>query len=316
MSALFGSFSRSRAGASADWLGVHAGESSLLGAASLATKGRESRPQIRLMSPAPVPAQSPSLRAWREACPKRVRANVILRSAEYRVLPVEPPEVAPEELREAVRWQMADALDFPAEDAAIDLLTLPSHQANARGRYFLVAAPGEQVTAWVDRCKAADLRLGALDIPEMAMRNLSVLAAGESAHAFLYVGIQSTRMALIWKRELCSFRQLDVSGRQLAAATGEERESLIERLALETQRTADSFSRQFSGVDLDALWLTSVFEPEALADSLSVMVPQRVKLFELGAHVDIESGPASVVDMAQGRDYLLAIGAALRQESG
>ena len=295
------------------WLGVHAGESALLGALALGDRDGSERPRVQLMSPAPVPVQSAALSGWRSRMAQRVRANVVLRSSEYRVLPIDPPALSADELREAARWQVADALDFPVEDAAIDLLALPSLHGGQRSQRFVVAAPNDRVMAWADCCKNAELPLAAVDIPEMAMRNLSVLAAGDTAHAFLYVGIQSTRLALIWRRELCSFRQLDIAGRQLVQADDEAQATLLERLALEFQRTADSFSRQFSGIELETLWLASVVDPPRLADQLGLMVPQRVQVYDIAQRVEISGG--SVLDLAQGRDYLLAIGGALRQES-
>ncbi|MBL8342569.1 MAG: hypothetical protein JNL30_13955 [Rubrivivax sp.] len=268
---------------------------------------------MQLMPPAPVPADSATLRVWRERCRQRVRGTVVLRSSEYRVLPIEPPPLTPDELREAARWQVADALDFPVEDAAIDVLAVPSHAGSQRNHRFVVAAPNDQVLGWLDRCKAAQLPLGAVDIPEMAMRNLSVLVAGDSPHAFLYIGFHSTRLALIWKRELCSFRQLDIPARRFIEGDAEDRNAVLERLALEIQRTADSFSRQFAGLDLEALWLASVSDAQGLADRLALQVPQRVQVFDVAEHVQVEGG--AVIDAAMGRDYLLAIGAALRQET-
>jgi MSHA biogenesis protein MshI len=305
-----------RPGAGA-WLGIYASESALLGAVT--APSRDKRPAVRLLPAFPVPARAEALGRWREALPKRTRANVVLRRNDYRVLPFEPPEMPLEEQREAVRWQIADALDFSAEDAAIDLLTVPSQQggqAQAGGpsrQRFVIAAANETIVRWVGTAKEADLTLGAIDIPEMAMRNLSVLAAGDAPHAFLHVGIRSTRMVIVWRKELCSFRQLELAGQALAGAGPEEIGPFIERLALEVQRSADSFTRQCSGLELETLWLSSIVEPERLADELSLHIAQQVRVFELAQHVDvIDNG--SVLDLALGQDHLLAIGAALRQE--
>lgn len=295
----------------APWLSVHAGESALLGA--LALPGGDTGPRVELMPPAAVPADSAALRAWRQRCGRRVRANVVLRAADYRVLPIEPPPLAPDELREAARWQIADALDFPVEEAAIDLMTVPTHPNSTRKLRFVVAAPSERITSWVGCCKMAALPLAAIDIPEMAMRNLSVLAAGDAPHAFLYVGFRSTRLALIWKRELCSFRQLEIPGRLLAEGGDEERGEVLERLGLEIQRTADSFARQLPGFELETLWLASVVDPAGLADRLALQVPHRVQVFQVAEHVQVVGG--AVVDASRGHDHLLAIGGALRQEA-
>ncbi len=321
---LFESFTRfkSATGASAQppsaWLGVHLGKSGLLGALAVpSTATSAGRPTVQLMEPAPVPAdgvgEATTLRAWRRVAGRRSRANVVLRGDEYRVLSIDTPAVPAEEMREAARWQVAGALDFAAEDAAIDLITVPSNQAHARTQGFVVAAPPEPVQRWVNQCRAADLSLGAIDVPEMAMRNLSVLAAGDSAHAFLLLGLHSTRLALIWQRELVSFRQLDISSRQLQEAPPDAHSALVDRLGLDIQRTVDSFARQLAGVELQSLWLASACAPQAVADALAQLLPMRIQPFELAQFVDVQ-GPVPVLDLARDWDHTLAIGAALRQE--
>lgn len=315
MFSFLASFDRRRRGArrsGSGWVGVHASERALLAAA--AVPGAGARPAVRLLSPQAVPARPSALRGWRNALGQRMRANIVLRMADYRVLPIEPPALPADELREAARWQIADVLDFAAEDAAIDVLELPSHGGARRQQRFVVAAPPDSVARWVAICKEAELPLAAVDIPEMAIRNLSVLAAGDAAHAFLYLGLRSTRLVLIWKRELCSFRQLDFSAPALAALPADEHAAALERLALEIQRTADSFSRQFSGVELEALWLRATAEPERLADALSVLISQRVRPYALEQYVDVLPGEP-VLDVVLGRDHLLAIGGALREEA-
>jgi MSHA biogenesis protein MshI len=300
------------------WLGVHLGQSGLLGALALPRQAKgDGRPAVRLMTPASSSSlgaqESDTLRGWRKSVGRSSRANVLLRSEEYRVLPIDSPAVPLDEMREAARWQVAEALDFDAEDAALDLISVPSNQANARSQHFVVAAPPEPVQRWAALCRSAQLRLGALDIPEMAMRNLSVLAAGDTAHAFLLIGLHSTRLALIWKRELSSFRQLDVSCRVLEDTPPSEQGALYDRLGLDIQRTADSFARQLAGVELQSLWLASAYAPQAVAEALGQLLPLRIQHFDLERYVNV-SGPVPVRDAARGWDHTLAIGAALRQE--
>lgn len=308
--------SLARAGArraAAPWLALHAGEGTMLGA--LAVDLTDRRPAVRLLPPAPVSDRADTLRSWRESIGAPVRGSAVLRSSEYRVLPIEPPDLPDAEQREAARWQIADALDFPVEQASIDLLRVPASGGSYARQRFAVAAPHEHVQRWMQQCRDADLPLHAVDIPEMSMRNLSVLAAGDSAHAFVHVGLRSTRLALLWRRELCSFRQLDVSAQHLAERDDEGRQALIERLALDVQRTVDAFVRQFSGVQLEALWLSSLHELEAVADALALLLAQRVRPFVLDEHVRVE-GPVPALDLARSLDHLLVIGAALRADPG
>ena len=46
----------------------------------------------------------------------------------YSMVQLEAPELEPDELREAMRWRVRDLIDFPVEQAAIDVFHLPESQ--------------------------------------------------------------------------------------------------------------------------------------------------------------------------------------------
>ena len=61
---------------------------------------------------------------------------------------------------------------------------------------------------------------------------------------------------MAWRGELCSFRRFnDLNIAHFAAADLMTRQSLLERLALEMQRTADAFERQFYGTSIERVWV-------------------------------------------------------------
>ncbi len=249
---------------------------------------------------------------WQRAQHPRTSANVLLNSVDYRIVPLEPPPVPCEELREAVRWPLQGLIDIESEDAAIDVMKVPGPAEGIESRQiFAVAARSEVAREWMQRCRAAHVALGAIDIPELAMRNLSVLAAGAQAHAFVHLGLKSTRLILVWQRELCAFRQFDVAAFKLDAADDDTRALLIERLAVEIQRSTDVFSRQFHGADLREVWVSAVREADRVSQQLAQLLPQQVRAFRVEDHVALDSAQP-VVDADRGLDFTFPIGAALR----
>jgi MSHA biogenesis protein MshI len=249
---------------------------------------------------------------WLHRHQPRSRTALLLHSKHYRILPLDAPRVPPEERKAAVRYQAQEVLDFPAEEASIDCIDVPPPvPGQPVSRVFVVAGMKAEVARWMLHYRDAHLELASIDIPELALRNLSALAAGDSAHLYLHLGFHSSRLVIVWRQELCAFRQFDLSGFQLAAATPAEIETLVERLTLDIQRTADAFARQFHGADLSALWVSSVARADALMDALRVMQSLPVQPLRIEDHLDWQ-GPQPVFDFDQGIDRTLAIGAALR----
>jgi MSHA biogenesis protein MshI len=303
-----------RRNAGAPWLGVYAASAErLVAACSLPAKGPRPAVQVAPVFDGKEPAAL--LLQWQRAHARRAQANVLLNSVDYRIVPLDAPQVPPEERREAVRWQLKELIDFSAEDACIDCVSVPGPTLGAQARQvFAVATQAHTVRQWMQRYRDARLTLGAIDIPEMAMRNLSVLAAGPAAHAFVHLGLKSTRLTLAWQHELCSFRQFDVSAQKLDAADADTRALLFERLALEIQRSTDSFSRMFHGADLATVWVSAVRDADEISRRLSDLLPQTMHAFRVEEHVSLSSRDP-VVDPERGLDFTFAIGAAVRHEA-
>jgi MSHA biogenesis protein MshI len=308
---IFDRFRPQRSTDALSWIGVYsATQERMVAAIGHARPG--AKPAVELAPVFDAPDPTLPLLAWQRSLKKPVQATVVLNSVDYRIVPLDIPPVPPEERKSALRWQLKDQVDFDPEGASLDCLLIPGPTATAEPRQlFVVATEARTVQAWADRYRQARLPLAAVDIPELAMRNLSVLAAGTEAHAFVHLGLKSTRLALVWQRELCSFRQFGVSAFKLADADEETRFGLIERMALEIQRSTDAFSRQFHGADLRTVWFSAVREADAVSQQLSLLLPQQVEPFRVEEHVDLAGRP-SVVDADRGLDFTFAIGAALR----
>jgi MSHA biogenesis protein MshI len=303
-----------RRSSDASWLGVYAASAERLVAACALPSGSASRPAVRVAPVFDGADPAALLLQWQRTHARRAQANVLLNSVDYRIVPLDAPHVPQQERRQAVRWQLKELLDFSAEEACIDCVNVPGPTPGAESRQvFAVATQDRTVRAWMQRYRDARLTLGAIDIPEMAMRNLSVLAAGPAAHAFVHLGLKSTRLTLAWQHELCSFRQFDVSALKLDGADATTRTLLLERMALEIQRSTDSFSRFFHGANLATVWVSAVRDADEVSRHLSDLLPQSVQAFRVEEHVTLSSREP-VVDPERGLDFTFAIGAAIRTE--
>jgi MSHA biogenesis protein MshI len=86
------------------------------------------------------------------------------------------------ELREAMRWQLRDLVPVPPEQLAIDVFHSPPRpNANTARQVYVVAAEQSLIDQQAAVVTEAARRLDAIDIPELALRNIMSLVPGEGS---------------------------------------------------------------------------------------------------------------------------------------
>ena len=72
---------------------------------------------------------------------RRHAAHLVLAAGDYRLLPTERPDVPEADLREALRWQIADLVDFDVTDAVLEFCPMgDGENHHGRSMVFAVAA--------------------------------------------------------------------------------------------------------------------------------------------------------------------------------
>jgi MSHA biogenesis protein MshI len=235
----------------------------------------------------------------------RAPLSAVLGTEDYQLVQIEAPDVQPAELRAAVRWRLRDAIDFPVEDATVDLLELPaqSRRANARMLYA-VAARTEAVERIGSSLSRQAPGFDVIDVPELCLRNLAtLLPQDQKGVAFLMMHEQYVQLVLTRKGILYLTRRIELSGRdsELDAST----------LALELQRSLDYCESHFDQAPITELVLAPDSpSTRALAAALRTEVGLNVSALDLSALVEIPDGVTVPSDWLS----LTAVGAALRTD--
>lgn len=245
------------------------------------------------------------------------RCTTLLLAGRYQFLQVEAPDVPPEEVREILRWQIKDQVDFPVDQATLDLVDVPSAPSGAGRRLaYLAIARNDGVAALIRDFHAAGADLAAIDLPEMAQRNLARLCeSGERGLALLSFDDSGGLLTFTAGGELYLARRIEVDLGQLLEAEGERRDTLFDRIGLELQRSLDNFDRQFSYVPATRLILAPNPVAPALRQFLADYLGMAVEVLDLGAVLDISAIPGLDDPLRQARS-LPALGAALRDDGG
>ncbi|UCD69105.1 MAG: agglutinin biogenesis protein MshI [Betaproteobacteria bacterium] len=246
----------------------------------------------------------------------RVPCVTLMPVLDYQLQLMQAPAVPEAELRSAVRWRLKDALEYSPDAATVDVISVPGDpNAPTRGRFvYAVAARNEVIAKRIAMFSEAKLSLKAIDIPEMAQRNIAAMyETPQRALAMLHLTPERGLLTFTAGGELYLVRSIDVGLAQLQNGGGDLRNQLLERVVLEVQRSLDHFDRQFSYLPVSKLVLAPLPEDIGLHGQLSESLSVEIEEVRLESCMDISQLPELAASVMQSQQFL-TIGAALREE--
>jgi MSHA biogenesis protein MshI len=213
-----------------------------------------------------------------------------------------------------MRWSIKGMVDFPVDQATLDVLQVPTEEAGGvRSRFVFVAcSPNELLGARIQTLQRAKIDLEAIDVPETAQRNLSTLyePPGRGV-AMLGFSSEGGLLTFTYRGELQAFRRLDITLDQLMNADVEERQALFDRIVLELQRSLDTFEHQHHYVSLAQVMVMPLPAEIGLAAYLAQNLYVLVEAADLGKVMDLIKVPELREPGRQAQCFHL-LGAALR----
>lgn len=268
-------------------------------------------------APARVLAELVRAEQW-----QKLPTNLVLAPGEFSLQLIEALPVDAAELKAAVRWRVRGLLDYPIDEAVIDVFDLPGQRGGVRMMY-VVAARITTLQRRIEALASAGLDLKVIDIPELAQRNLAALLPedGDGVALVALVGGEA-RITITRAGTLYLARMLHV-GEAVAPLAGVSVGNLaldqtlqpeaagLDALVLEVQRSLDYHDSHFSHAPITRLVLT----PPSVQVSAAVA--------RLSNGLDIRSRVLALAELLPGAEAwpeevlaecLPAIGAALRVE--
>jgi len=279
--------------------------------ASIAADGKQPRLAVCDFMPWPEVGDNDKLLAdavRRHRLGKRA-VSTVMELEDYTVLSVEAPDVPPDELRAAVRWQIKDLIDFHIDDAVIDVFDAPPSGASGRQTMlYVVVSRISRVRERIERLQAAEANLTTIDIPELVLRNVTArLPEDETGVAFVYLTRERGLLVITRQSTLYFARTLEMG----FASFADGDTSQYDRLVLEVQRSLDYYDRYFVQPAVAGLVLAPCEAPlPGLSDYLHDALGLAVRSLDLHEIIACDHE----MDIAAQARCLPAIGAALRQE--
>lgn len=246
---------------------------------------------------------------------QRYRCTTWIDPSAYQMVQVTQPKVDATELRAALRWSIKDSLDFPVEQAMVDVLPIPTDGMPA-GRdplALVVAAKRDKLQERVQAFQAASLKLSVIDVLEAAQRNIAALFE-TPGRGIAMLGLHDNGALLTFSRagELYGLRHIDI--KLDALADPDQRATVFERVGLELQRSLDGFDRQFSQVPLSRLLIAGHPAAESFSNFLKDNLYLPVEVADLSSVLDLGRQADALRDVTQQHAWYVPIGMALREE--
>lgn len=246
----------------------------------------------------------------------RFQCSTVLASGEYQLLLVDAPNVPQAELKTAIRWRIKDMLDYHAQDATVDVLTVPSNPAGGdrASSMYAVTARNDLIQGCIERFEGAHIPLTVIDIVETSQRNIAALFEQDGRGlAMLYIGRDQSMLTVNFRRELMLARRIEVSAADLESGAGSGREEAFQRVLLELQRTLDHFDRQFSYAPIAKLLLGPQLEETGLLEFLAGNLDLPVERAHLSGVISF--GADAELEPADEWRLFHLIGASLRHDA-
>lgn len=231
--------------------------------------------------------------------------NIALSDNDYSLLLVDPPKVPEEELRDAIRWKVKELSPIPIDEAVLDVFRMPDDAGSVgKGMVFTVVAKQQAVDDLVALCTEAELKVNAIDIPELCLRNFAALNKGSKSQLIARLMADSSQVVAFSKDCLYLSRHFN-----FRYAGGSLTELEAETLTLELQRSADYLHHQMhQPTPNQILLMGNGLQSSDLPPSINDSFAGEVKV--LDASMALPVAPA--IDDVTVSKCAVAIGAALR----
>ncbi len=239
----------------------------------------------------------------------KTRCSFVLGFSRYQLLQIEKPNVPDDELKQVVRWKLKDMIDYPVEQATIEVIHVPPDPANARRQQYVFAIPtnNQQLAEVSNQLINAGVNLLVIDARVFAQRNIASLLEEENRGlAMLSFNSSGGLLTFTSGGELYHARRIEIDG--------ERNKTAFETITLELQRSLDHFDSQFPYITINKLILAPFELRDAFCEhlrnyiNLPVVTFELSDIFEFDTHVDLD-------DLGRQASLLPVLGAALREEA-
>ena len=182
---------------------------------------------------------------------KKQPCVVVLDESQYNLIQLPAPPVTDAELKSAVRWSIKDLINYPVEDAVVDVFRVPV-QEHREGKIYVVATAKDNIQKTVDFIRKCGLSLHAIDIEQLSLGNIIEqmndhqrgVAALHLDHLVGSISLYSNSALYLSRKIETGLNRMEEIQAQGAASAAMEQ--VYESIILELQRSLDFYESEFA----------------------------------------------------------------------
>jgi MSHA biogenesis protein MshI len=231
---------------------------------------------------------------------------------DYQMLVVPEPAVLDSEMEGSLRWSIASMIDFPADQAVIAWMRIPTAEFDAKRerQIYVIVTRGSLVEEQAGLFAKANVALKAVDVRETALRNIAALLEKRNEGIGLVtVDANGVTTTFTYRGELYLDRFIAQPLDEILE-DGARRQRFLDRVAQQVYQSVDLLSRNFPFINLGRIVVGPVPGLD-LATHLRGTLPLKVETLDLANILDISAAPELRKPEMQAQ-YMVALGAALR----
>jgi MSHA biogenesis protein MshI len=244
----------------------------------------------------------------------------VIDTNDYQLVQVEAPEVPAAELVAAVRWKLREVINFPVTEAVIDVFDTPQSPLRSQSKTLSAVAARSSAVQRITELVAPRARgFDVLDIPELCLRNLSVLLPQDAKGVALlalsdkFAQLILTHQGVLYLTRRIELRppmdmRLDSTDNAATAGSGIDAAAL----ALELQRSLDYYESFFDQPPIaDLVLAPGDARAKQLAAELAAEISLNIELFAAERLFEVDAS----IEIDTRWPGLLALGAAVRAQA-
>lgn len=244
------------------------------------------------------------------------RCVAVLPEDSYQLMQVEIANLPDAERREAVRWQLGERIDYPPEEAVIDLYEVAPFNSEKKPLLYVVSAQQKLLRDRIQMLERSDLTIGAIDASEFALRNICDLYTEDDRGVALLLLLERRGVLVIVRDGILYLVRWLSSGMDdlvpFADGAYEALTGQLDAIVLEIQRSFDYCESTFHLPMVSRLLVAQTQrEIPAVVTYLNDYLATKVEAFSFANVLTLPEGS----EQLQLNRCLLAIGGALRQEN-
>lgn len=244
--------------------------------------------------------------------------SITLHPSFYQFMLIDAPDVADEEVPEAVKWKVSDLVDKPIEDLVVEVLVLPGDAYRGRLKMVYVAIVEKTLIQEIsEMMDGLGLLLDKISVSELSLVEYMNWIEGyeDLDVALIQIGKDAAQICLMEHRQVYMARGIEISDEEHSEYGESEKDTeddnaKYENVILDVQRSLDYYESQLGKPAIEMAFVFAAREERlGMLDQMSEQLNIPLTEFPFEDIVEINDFTTDN-DSWRGRE-VLALGAAL-----